>query len=62
MRNTGRQTRENRTITVDFHNETTYYQLLGGGKAFVEESREILGVRPPAVSPQSSCPSPDTSA
>src|SRR4029453_11620211 len=36
MRNTGRHTRENRTITVDFHNEATYYQLLGDGKAFVE--------------------------
>src|SRR5712691_8296441 len=36
MRNTTRQTRENRTITVDFHNEATYYQLLGDGKAFVE--------------------------
>jgi hypothetical protein len=36
MRNTVRQTRENRTITVDFHNEATYYQLLGDGKAFVE--------------------------
>src|SRR5438445_11968123 len=36
MRNTTRQTRENRTITVDFHNETTYFQLLGDGKAFVE--------------------------
>jgi hypothetical protein len=30
------QTRHNRTITVDFHNETTYFQLLGDGKAFVE--------------------------
>jgi hypothetical protein len=29
-------TRENRTITVDFQNETTYVQLLGDGKAFVE--------------------------
>jgi hypothetical protein len=29
-------TRENRTITVDFHNGTTYFQLLGDGKAFVE--------------------------
>jgi hypothetical protein len=29
-------TRENRTITVDFQNETTYFQLLGDGKAFVE--------------------------
>src|SRR4249919_2148060 len=36
MRNTTRQTRENRTITGDFHNEVTYYQLLGDGKAFVE--------------------------
>ncbi len=36
MRNTTRQTRENRTITVDFHNEATSSQLLGDGKAFVE--------------------------
>ena len=36
MRHTTRQTRENRTITVDFQNEATYYQLLGDGKAFVE--------------------------
>src|ERR1044071_6949607 len=36
MRHRTRQTRENRTITVDFQNETTYYQLLGDGKAFVE--------------------------
>jgi hypothetical protein len=36
MRNTTRRTRENRTITVDFQNESTYYQLLGDGKAFVE--------------------------
>src|SRR5262249_35501351 len=36
MRNTARQTRENRTITVDFQNEATYFQLLDDGKAFVE--------------------------
>ena len=36
MRNTARQTRENRTLTVDFQNETTYFQLLSDGKAFVE--------------------------
>ena len=36
MRNTARQTRENRTLTVDFQNETAYFQLLGDGKAFVE--------------------------
>jgi hypothetical protein len=29
-------TRENRTITVDFHNENNYFQLLGDGKAFLE--------------------------
>src|SRR5262249_32789046 len=31
-----RQPRENRTITVDFHTEATYVQLLGDGKAFLE--------------------------
>jgi hypothetical protein len=36
MRNTTRQTRENRTITVDFRSEATYLQLLGNGKAFLE--------------------------
>jgi hypothetical protein len=36
MRNTARQTRDNRTITVDFQHEATYCQLLGDGKAFVE--------------------------
>ena len=29
-------TRQNRTITVDFHDETTYFQLLGDSKAFIE--------------------------
>jgi hypothetical protein len=28
--------RENRTITVDFRDEATYFQLLGDGKAFLE--------------------------
>src|ERR1700752_3616760 len=36
MRNTARQTRVNRTITVDFHDETTYFKLLDDRKAFVE--------------------------
>jgi hypothetical protein len=36
MRHTARQTRENRTITVDFHNDATYDQLLGDGKAFLD--------------------------
>ena len=28
--------RENRTITVDFHDDSTYFQLMNDGKAFVE--------------------------
>jgi hypothetical protein len=36
MDTAAKPTRENRTITVDFQNETTYVQLLGDGKAFVE--------------------------
>src|SRR3989449_4289867 len=36
MRNTVRQTRENRTLTIDFQNEATSFQLLGDGKAFLE--------------------------
>ena len=36
MRNAARQTRDNRTITVDFRSEATYFQLLGDGKAFLE--------------------------
>ena len=30
------RTRHTRTITVDFHDETTYSHLLGAGKAFLE--------------------------
>jgi hypothetical protein len=30
------QTRENRTITVDFHDQSTYFELLSDGSAFVE--------------------------
>src|SRR5499433_4002674 len=36
MQNTACQTRENRTITVDFQHEATYVQFMGDGKAFVE--------------------------
>src|SRR5712671_6477570 len=36
MGHTAKATRENRTITVDFHNEATYGQLLDNTKAFVE--------------------------
>ena len=36
MRSRAKQPRENRTITVDFQNEATYFQLLGDGKAFLK--------------------------
>jgi hypothetical protein len=36
MASPSKPTRENRTITVDFQDETTYLQLLGNTKAFVE--------------------------
>src|SRR5262245_29874004 len=36
MRNIAHQPRENRTISIDFHDETTYFRLLADGKAFVE--------------------------
>src|SRR6266849_6175281 len=36
MGQAAKRTRENRTITVDFQDETTYFQLLSDGKAFVE--------------------------
>ena len=36
MSTAAKQTRDNRTITVDFRDEATYVQLLGDGKAFVE--------------------------
>ena len=36
MGQTGKPTRQNRTITVDFHAETTYAALLGNTKAFLE--------------------------
>src|SRR3989454_11290812 len=36
MGTAAKPTRENRTITVDFHHALTYVQLLGDGKAFVE--------------------------
>jgi len=36
MGTAAKRTRENRTITVDFRDETTYFQLLGDGKTFVE--------------------------
>ena len=36
MRNTARQTRENRTITINFQNEATYMRLRHDGKALLE--------------------------
>jgi hypothetical protein len=36
MGQAAKRTRENRTITVDFRDEATYFQLLGDGKAFLE--------------------------
>jgi hypothetical protein len=36
MSQTANAPRENRTITVDFHDEATYFQLLSDGSAFVE--------------------------
>jgi len=36
MGNAAKATRANRTMTVDFQDESTYLQLLSDGKAFVE--------------------------
>ena len=36
MGQTAKAPRENRTITVDFQDESTYFQLIHDGKAFVE--------------------------
>ena len=36
MGKAAKRTRANRTITVDFRDEATYFQLLGDRKAFLE--------------------------
>jgi len=36
MGQTAKTPRGNRTITVDFHDESTYFRLINDGKAFVE--------------------------
>src|SRR2546425_1794150 len=36
MGKASKQIRTNRTITIDFQHEATYFQLLGNGKAFLE--------------------------
>jgi hypothetical protein len=42
MRSQAKQPRENRTITVDFQHEATYFRLLGDGKAFLEFALAFL--------------------
>jgi hypothetical protein len=39
MAQAAKSKRHNRTITVDFHDETTYSQLLDDGKAFRVSAR-----------------------
>jgi hypothetical protein len=46
MHNPARQTRDNRTITVDFQSEATYFQLLGDRKASLGLQ---LNIKPPVV-------------
>ena len=36
MAQAAKASRQNRALTVDFHDKTTYWQLLDDGKAFVE--------------------------
>jgi hypothetical protein len=38
MEQTAKPIRENRTITVDFHDETTYFALVGTTQAFTSLS------------------------
>ena len=42
MGTAAKPTRDNRTITVDFRDEATYFHLLGDGKAFLECVRAFL--------------------
>jgi hypothetical protein len=35
-------TRENRTITVDFRDEATYFRLIGDGKAFILQHHGLV--------------------
>ena len=39
-----KQTRDNRTITVDFRDEATYFRLIEAGQAFVESVDNALRV------------------
>src|SRR3989442_15005688 len=49
------RTRHPRTIAVDFHDETTYFQLLGDGKAFVEFVLAFLLALGFQLPPQATC-------
>jgi hypothetical protein len=55
MGQTAKVTRKNRTITVDFHNEATYDQLLDDTKAFVEFVLAFLLALGFSASPQGHC-------
>jgi hypothetical protein len=50
MAQDAKSTRHNRTITVDFHNEATYFALLSDGKAFIEFVLAFFG--PPVAQGQ----------
>ena len=44
MAQTTKATRQNHTITVDFQDSSTYFQLLSDGQAFVEFVQQQLDV------------------
>jgi hypothetical protein len=50
------QTRHNRTITVDFRDETTYVRLLDDGKAFLEFVLAFLLALGFQLTHKASCP------
>jgi hypothetical protein len=45
MAQTAKAPRQNRTLTVDFHDEATYSQLLGDTKAFIEWVLTLISSR-----------------
>jgi hypothetical protein len=55
MRQTAKPTRENRTITVDFHDETTSFALLGNTKAFIEVVLAFLLSSGFQLAPKATC-------
>jgi hypothetical protein len=56
MPNTARPPRDNRTLTVDFQNEATYFQLRGDGQAFVECGLAFLRSRGFQLNHKAICP------